>query len=89
MLDLCDMADGWKYINGRCLKLFDQPLSWFDARRFCQSKQGDLSMFKDWNENREFDDLVNCKSDDLKLWIGLSDTVCLIFQSAKLHIAIF
>lgn len=75
ILDYCDMADGWKYINNRCLKHFDDPLPWFDARRECQKHQGDLMIFKDWNENRELDSIIECKTQDQKIWIGLSDTV--------------
>ena len=81
MLDLCDRADGWQFVNNRCLKLFDEPLPWLSARQTCQQHQGDLMIFADWNENRELDAIVKCKTEEYKIWIGLSDTVRLLYIS--------
>lgn len=75
MLDLCDLADGWQYIDGRCLKFFDKPQSWFGARQMCQANQGDLTIFKDYDQLRSLDSLMPCRTIDNVAWIGLSDTV--------------
>ncbi|KAL4230751.1 hypothetical protein ACF0H5_011126 [Mactra antiquata] len=75
MLDLCDMQDGWQYLDGRCLKLFDTPMSWQDARKTCQANQADFTLFKDYNELRSLDSLVTCRTKDNIAWIGLSDQV--------------
>ncbi|XP_060586405.1 uncharacterized protein LOC132742102, partial [Ruditapes philippinarum] len=75
MLDLCDLADGWQYRDGRCLKFFDTPQSWYNARLTCQANQGDLTLFKNYDELRSLDSLITCRTLDNVAWIGLSDTV--------------
>ncbi|XP_053398682.1 uncharacterized protein LOC128556876 isoform X2 [Mercenaria mercenaria] len=75
MLDLCDLADGWQYRDGRCLKFFDTPQSWFNARKTCQANQGDLTIYKNYDELRSLDSLITCRTIDNVAWIGLSDTV--------------
>ena len=75
MLDFCDLANGWRYIDGRCLKFFDTPLPWFDARRTCQDHQGDLTIYKNYNQMLDLFEIVPCRSVEDTVWIGLSDTV--------------
>lgn len=75
------MVDGWQYIDGRCLKLFDTPMSWLDARKTCNDNQADFTMFKDYNELRSLDSLITCRTKDNMAWIGLSDMVGSSFMS--------
>lgn len=75
MLDLCDLADGWQFVDGRCLKFFDKPQSWFGARQTCHANQADLTLFKNYDELRNLDSLITCRTKDEIAWIGLSDTV--------------
>ena len=76
MLDLCDLADGWQFIDGRCLKFFETPQSWYNARQTCQANQGDLTMYKNYDELRNIKSLMKYRTSDNMAWIGLSDTVC-------------
>ena len=75
MVDLCDLANNWHYVNGICLKFFETPVPWYDARKTCQDQQGDLTQYKDYNQLLLLNDIVSCRTKENNVWIGLSDTV--------------
>ena len=75
MLDICDLENGWHYIDGRCLKHFSDHHTWQQARQICRSHQGDLTIFKNYDQLLALNDLLTCRLYNYTAWIGLSDTV--------------
>lgn len=74
-VDLCNEDDGWKYVGGECIKLFQDKKNWFDARDSCRSYGGNLFEARDQTKQNELLELSVCRSKTDQAWIGISDTV--------------
>ena len=79
--DMCDLASGWHQYAGKCYKQFDDRLTWYDARGYCEGQGSTLVMLKTQAEIEAFGHLQTCNDYTTNIWIGLSDTVSVTVTS--------
>lgn len=68
----CNIADGWRDLDGACYKLYDITSSWNDARQECQSQNGDL-YFPPLFSAAVLSRLITCHESMFRIWIGVTD----------------
>ncbi|XP_041097930.1 CD209 antigen-like protein E isoform X2 [Polyodon spathula] len=63
---------GWQQTGRRCYVFSDQQKTWMDSQLFCQSKQADLLIINNAEEQQA---IISKKHSSRYYWIGLSDRV--------------
>ncbi|XP_071088543.1 lymphocyte antigen 75-like [Haliotis cracherodii] len=71
--DLCNEADGWKDIYGKCYKLFNTKSTWHDARTSCLQNGGLLPSPRSLVEVMLLGDLIDCRTIDNNVWTAFTD----------------
>ncbi|XP_046543699.1 uncharacterized protein LOC124253889 [Haliotis rubra] len=71
--DLCNEADGWRDIYGKCYKLFNTKSTWHDARTSCEQNGGLLPSPRSLVELMLMGDLIDCRTSDNNVWTAFTD----------------